>query len=153
VADLDRSRGIGSQAIRSCYPTTSLDTPTACRSGVQTPVLQVQWHLAKRYPEPCPLAIESTMLKSMLKSEQITSLQIRTWLEIKELITIEQVGSLLKGLRGRLPPVCISANGLDSTRQPQRSRCLPSHHRGLPTRLDKYNRRACSPCPKLRDTR
>ena len=27
----------------------------------------------------------------------ITSLQIRTWLETKELITIEQVGSVLKG--------------------------------------------------------
>lgn len=54
--------------------------------------------MAKRYPEPCPLAIGSTLLKSTLKSEQITSLQIRTWLETKDLITIEQVGNLLKGL-------------------------------------------------------
>ena len=33
----------------------------------------------------------------------ITSLQIRTWLETKELITIEQVGSVLKGKQEPIP--------------------------------------------------
>jgi hypothetical protein len=80
----------------------------------------------------------------------ITSLQIRTWLETKELITIEQVGSVLKGKQEQISAdlyemlIC-----LPSTCQPQRPRCLPSHDRGLPPGPDEYNRRACSSSPKF----
>jgi Translin family len=80
----------------------------------------------------------------------ITSLQIRTWLETKELITIEQVGSVLKGKQEQIPTdLYENADCLPSTRQPQRPRCLSSHNRGLPPGPDEYNRRACSSSPKF----
>jgi hypothetical protein len=47
-----------------------------------------------------------TLLDLTLNDEQITSLQIRTWLETKELITIQQIGSLLNGLSEHINSVC-----------------------------------------------
>jgi len=90
-----------------------------------------------------------TLRDSTLKDGQITSLQIRTWLETKELITIQQIGSLLNGSQEYINSACTKANCLLSACQSQRPRCLPSHDRGLPPSFDKHNRRDCSACPKL----
>jgi hypothetical protein len=106
TADAECSRRSSSQAVGSCDRTTNLNGPAACQSGVEASFLQVQWYLAKRHTKPRSFAIIHALLNLTLNDEQISNLQIRTWLETKELITIQQIGGLLNGLSEHINSIC-----------------------------------------------